>query len=50
MKQPDNKYLYYLKTTDPWAKIFWRVYWWYGVRAARKRRLAKAKKNANMQK
>ena len=27
-------------TQDPWAKIFWRIWFWWGIRQARKRRLA----------
>ena len=27
-------------TEDPWAKVFWRVWLWWGIRQARKRRIA----------
>lgn len=28
-------------TEDPWAKVFWRVWFWWGIRQAGKRRLAR---------
>ena len=28
-------------TEDPWAKVFWRVWFWWGIRQARNRRLAR---------
>lgn len=38
--KPKNKILYYIMTQDPWGKIFWRIWFWWGIRQARKRRLA----------
>jgi len=45
-KAPKNKFLYYIMTEDPWGKIFWRFYFWWEIRKAKKRRLQneKAKK------
>ena len=39
-KKPKNKFLHYIMTEDPWAKVFWRVWFWWGIRQAHKRRLA----------
>lgn len=50
MKRPKNKYLYYIMTTDPWAKVFWRLYFWWGIRQAKQRRLAKEARIAAMPK
>ena len=35
-------------TEDPWAKVFWRVWFWWGIRQARKRRLAWEEKQKSM--
>lgn len=32
--------------TDPWAKIFWKLWFWYGIRKAMKERKAKEAENA----
>jgi len=37
-------------TEDPWAKIFWRVWFWWGIRQARKRRLENESRIAEMRK
>ena len=37
-------------TTDPWAKVFWRLYFWWGIRQAKQRRLAKEARIAAMPK
>lgn len=31
----------YIMTEDPWAKVFWRVWFWWGIRQAGKRRIAR---------
>ena len=40
IKKPGNKFLFYIMTEDPWAKIFWHVYFWHGMRQARKQGIA----------
>lgn len=50
MKKPKNKYLFYIMANDPWAKVFWRLYFWWGIRQARKRRLANEARIAAMPK
>ena len=49
-KKPNNKFLTYIMTEDPWAKIFWRVWFWWGIRQARKRRLENESRIAKMRK
>jgi len=49
-KKPNNKFLTYIMTEDPWAKIFWRVWFWWGIRQARKRRLENESRIAEMRK
>lgn len=38
-KAPKSKILFYIMTENPWAKVFWRVWFWWGIRQARKRRI-----------
>jgi len=47
---PKNKLLYYIMTEDPWAKIFWRIWFWWGIRQARKRKLENEERIAEMRK
>jgi len=47
-KKPKNKFLHYIMTEDPWAKVFWHVWFWWGIRQARKRRLAWEEKQKSM--
>jgi hypothetical protein len=47
---PKNKLLYYIMTEDPWAKIFWRIWFWWGIRQARKRKLENEARIAEMRK
>ena len=44
----NNKFMKYIMTEDPWAKVFWRVWFWWGIRQARKRRLAREEKQKTM--
>ena len=37
-------------TTDPWAKVFWRLYFWWGIRQAKQRQLANEARIAAMPK
>ncbi len=32
-----KKIQHYIMYTDPWAKIFWKIWFWYGIRKAMKR-------------
>lgn len=32
-----KKIQYYIMYTDPWAKIFWKIWFWHGIRKAMKR-------------
>jgi F0F1-type ATP synthase assembly protein I len=41
-----KKILDYIMHTDPWAKIFWKLWFWYGIRKAMKERKAKEAENA----
>lgn len=36
-----KKILDYIMHTDPWAKIFWKLWFWYGIRKAMKERKQK---------
>lgn len=45
-----NKVLRYIMSHPPWSKIFWRLYFWWGIRQARNRRLENEKRFSEMPK